>query len=266
MRILLAGNDAINRHEVIVANGHTVYHAKDLDEIEFQVRAVPMDVMILDLESMAGGLERLNSWRQRGVPFDILVLARSGIEATRALSAGADVAVAKPCADAELLARLRALWRRDVHYSQKKVLRMFDLEIDPVGRRVTRAGRSIHLTPSEFQLLRILARHQGQTVSRESLSQIFHQRVTEGRSNIVDVYVFHLRRKIDRDFALPLILTVWSEGYQFRAEPKAKPRTANPITYAARSLPRHACLADTRCKSLPLPTAAPTTELFDVGI
>lgn len=98
-----------------------------------------------------------------------------------------------------------------------RVLRVHDLEIDPSTRKVRRAGRLIRLTSREFELLQLLACHQGRVVSRSMIREHIYDGERRFRSNVVDVYIRYLRRKIDEGFDKPLILTHWGKGYMLCA-------------------------------------------------
>jgi two-component system OmpR family response regulator len=130
----------------------------------------------------------------------------------RGLDAGADDYLVKPFAFGELLARLRALVRR-TPAERPAVLEVGDLVIDPATRAVRRADRSVELTAREFAVLEFLARHAGDVVSRTELIEHVWDRNFEGGSNIVDVYVGYLRKKLERPFGRPLIRTVRGAGY-----------------------------------------------------
>lgn len=186
--------------------------------IEFALSA-PYDAIILDiLLPKKDGFQVCAELRRRGLRTPILMLtARGAVEdRVRGLDTGADDYLMKPFAFAELLARVRALLRRPA-VALPTLLQVGDLTLDPVTRRVERAGRPIELTPREFSLLELLMRHPGQVLSRTQIAEhvwnynFFHQ------SNVVDVYVRYLRRKIDDGFQPRLIHTVRGVGYKIEA-------------------------------------------------
>jgi two-component system, OmpR family, response regulator len=200
--------------------GFAVDVAYDGEEGDYKGRSAQYDVVILDLMlPKEDGLSLLQRWRRQGVKTHVLVLtARGAIEdKVRGLNLGADDYLTKPFELNELLARLRALVRRE-HQVKDPVLRVNDLEIDTAARTVKRGGRPIHLTPREFALLQFLAYHRGKVVSRSMIWDHLYDETDETTSNVVDVYIRYLRNKIDKDFNPPLILTRWGEGYMMRGD------------------------------------------------
>jgi len=135
----------------------------------------------------------------------------------RGLRAGGDDYLVKPFAFAELLARIEALARRSDSVVKEVVLRVGDLEVDLVSRLVTRSGRKIELLPREFKLLEYLVRNQGQVVPRAMLLQHVWDLHFDPTTNIIDVYVGRVRRKVDAAQAYPLIHTIRGVGFCVRA-------------------------------------------------
>jgi two-component system, OmpR family, response regulator len=182
---------------------------------EFEYGAVVLDVNI----PQPDGFAVCEQLRAQGVWVPVLLLTgRDGIEdRVRGLDAGADDYLAKPFAFEELLARLRALTRRgDVE--RPTVLEVGDLRLDPATRSVSRAGRPVELTAKEFALLESMMRRPGQVLSRTDLLEEAWDFAFEPESNVVDVYVGYLRRKIDRPFDRRSIETVRGVGYRLRAD------------------------------------------------
>jgi len=200
--------------------GFAVDTAYDGEEGNYKAETANYDVIILDLMlPKEDGLSLLQRWRRAGMKTHVLVLtARGSIEdKVKGLDLGADDYLTKPFQLEELLARLRALIRRD-HQVKDPVLRIHDLEIDTASKTVKRAGQAIHLTPREFALLQFLAYHRGRVVTRSMIWEHLYDEHDENTSNVVDVYIRYLRTKIDKGFDPPLILTRWGEGYMLRGD------------------------------------------------
>jgi DNA-binding response OmpR family regulator len=166
------------------------------------------------------GLEVLAELRRAGRTVPVLILtARDAIEdRVLGLDAGADDYLVKPFAFAELLARLRVLLRRG-HGGQETVLRAGDLEMDLVRRRVARGGVEVELTQREFELLEYLLRHKNATVTRDMLGHDVWKEPGHALTNVIDVYVTMLRRKVERPGQTPLIHTLRGVGYSLREPP-----------------------------------------------
>jgi DNA-binding response OmpR family regulator len=154
--------------------------------------------------------------RAEGIATPLLVLtARDAVEdRIRGLDSGADDYLIKPFADDELNARLRALLRRADRPPLPNTLRIGTLEIDPKARLVTIAQELLELGSTEFRLLELLARHRGTTLSRAQILEKVWEYDFQGFSNIVDVYVSQLRRKLKRMNSTAMIVTVWGVGYK----------------------------------------------------
>jgi DNA-binding response OmpR family regulator len=199
--------------------GFTVDLARNEDEGYDKSWQVDYDVIILDLMVLLGGLSLLQKWRQAGLTTPVMALAAPERceDKIRSLEWGADDCLTKPFDFEELLARLRALTRRN-GLLEEPVLRVGDLEINTAVRSVKRSGRSIYLTPREFSLLQFLAAHKGKVVSRSMIRENLYNDTQENTSNVVDVYIRYLRKKIDKGFTRPLILTRWGQGYLLRGE------------------------------------------------
>ena len=180
----------------------------------------PYDAILLDL-MLPGkdGLSVLRELRAGGRATPLLILsAREELEdRLRGLDAGADDYLPKPFAFAELLARLRALLRRGT--ARASAIRVADLEIDLVTRKVQRAGRSIELTAKEFALLEYLGRHAGEVVTRTMIAEHVWDMNFDSFSNVIDVYIRYLRRKIDDPFEPKLIHTRRGIGYLLSEQP-----------------------------------------------
>ena len=178
------------------------------------------DLVILDLMLPGrSGLEVLSTIRKRGLQTPVLILtARDAVEdRVLGLDCGADDYLVKPFAFAELLARIRALLRRG-RTDQVLKLKLADLELDLVSRRVTRAGQTLHVTAREFELLEYLLRHAGHTVSREMLARDVWQDPFRDATvdNLIDVHIARLRKKIDDSFERKLLKTIRGVGFALR--------------------------------------------------
>src|SRR5262245_8943407 len=204
----------------LIETGYAVDVATDGEEALDYVRAAAYDAIVLDLMlPKIHGLRVLEAIRHRGVKTPVLILtARDAVEdRVRGLDFGADDYLVKPFAFPELLARLRALLRRPAQLLDP-VLRVGDLELDTVRHEVRRRGRLIDLSPREFALLEHLMRHAGQVLTRTQIAESVWNFDFVSESNVVDVYVGYLRRKLQRDSAASLLYTVRGVGYCLSAE------------------------------------------------
>jgi two-component system, OmpR family, copper resistance phosphate regulon response regulator CusR len=180
------------------------------------------DVILLDVMLPDGdGIQVCRNLRSRGLETPILMLTAlaSTLDKVAGLEAGADDYLTKPFEFEELLARVRALLRRG-EAQAGAVLRFDDIEMDLVRRQVVRAGQRIRLTTKEFALLEYLIRNPGRVLSRAEISAQVWDMEFDSESNVIDVYISMLRRKIDRDFPRPVIHTIVGAGYVLsRANP-----------------------------------------------
>jgi two-component system, OmpR family, response regulator MprA len=209
--------DAVGR--ALRLHGFTVSAAPDGVEALALLAREPTDVVVLDV-NMPGvdGFSLTRRLRDDGIDTPILLLtARDQVDDRVAgLDVGADDYLVKPFALEELLARLRALLRRAATADDgPSVIRIGDLEIRPASLEVRRAGRTLELSPTERELLLVFAEHADQVLSREQLVDRVWGTSTEG-SNVVDVYVGYLRRKLEAEGEPRLLHTVRGAGYVLR--------------------------------------------------
>jgi DNA-binding response OmpR family regulator len=183
------------------------------------------DAIILDrILPGLDGVDVCGSWRRDKVRTPILMLtARREIDdRVEGLNAGADDYLTKPFAFAELVARIRALGRREREL-RTEVLAFEDLTLDPVGHYVSRNGQRIDLTPREYRILELFLRHPGQVLTRDQIADRAWDLGTDLASNVVDVFVHTLRGKIDGPFDMKLLQTVRGSGYVMRAPLRTHP-------------------------------------------
>jgi two-component system OmpR family response regulator len=176
---------------------------------------ITIDRMLPDLD----GIAVMRQLRDDGVATPVLIVSALGEvdDRVRGLRAGGDDYLVKPFSFVELLARVEALGRRSDTIVKETMLRVGDLAIDLMSRSASRRGKDIFLLPREFQLLEYLVRNEGRVVSRAMLLQHVWDLHFDPSTNIIDVYVGRVRRKVDGQQAYPLIHTVRGIGYCLRA-------------------------------------------------
>ncbi|HUT26377.1 MAG TPA: response regulator transcription factor [Sumerlaeia bacterium] len=202
-------------------SGYAVDVSRDGEEGLWYAETNDYDAIILDI-MLPGidGLAILRRLREAGRNTPVLLLtARTAVEdRVEGLDTGADDYLTKPFALQELLSRIRALVRRCYNRRSPNV-EVGDLRIDTVRRSVERAGRAVSLTPREYALLEYLASRPGEVVSRTEIWEHIYEFRSEATSNVVDVYISFLRKKIDSDSDKPLIHTRRGEGYVLEERP-----------------------------------------------
>jgi len=225
MRILVVEDDgplATFVRKGLEAEHYAVDTAGDGEQARVMALEADYDLLILDLNlPRLDGLEVLHAVRGKKPSLPVLVLtARSRIEdRVQALDAGADDCLIKPFSFTEMSARVRALLRRGPR-TVDTVLHIADLELDRVERKVKRAGKYIELTSKEFALLEYLLRNAGRRVTRSMIIEHVWNLSFDTSTNIVDVYVNYLRKKVDEGFTPRLIHTVRGVGYELGCRPE----------------------------------------------
>jgi len=225
MKLLLIEDD--RRAAEYVANGlrecgHGVDHAADGAEGLTLALASRYDVIVADrMLPYMDGLAVVQALRAQGVTTPILILSALAQvdDRVKGLRAGGDDYLTKPFAFSELLARIEVLPRRAGAQEAVTRLKVADLEMDLVARKVTRGGQLLDLTAREFRLLEFLMRHAGRVVTRTMLLENVWDLYFDPQTNVIDVHVSRLRQAVDRGFAQPLIHTVRGSGYVLEERP-----------------------------------------------
>jgi heavy metal response regulator len=200
-------------------SGYSVDTARDGEEAVQWPSVAEFDVIILDVMlPLMDGLEVCRTLRSQGIRTPILMLtARDAVEdLVLGLDSGADDYLVKPFAFAELLARVRALIRREP-VLLSNTLQVGDLVMDTVTRQVTRSGANIELTAKEYSLLEYLMRHPNQVLSRTVIAEHIWNYDFANATNVIDVHVKNLRKKLDEGHETKLIHTVRGAGYRISA-------------------------------------------------
>jgi two-component system, OmpR family, response regulator len=222
-RILVMEDDpetAAQIVESLATSGYQVDLA--VDGSDGLSRGRSSDYAVMTIDRMLPGIDGISvirRLREGGIVTPALIISALGEvdDRVRGLRAGGDDYLVKPFAFAELLARVEALARRSATVVKETVLRVGDLELDLVSRTASRGGREIGLLPREFQVLEYLVRNEGQVVPRAMLLQHVWDLHHDSTTNIIDVYVGRVRRKIDDRQAYPLIHTIRGVGFCVRA-------------------------------------------------
>jgi DNA-binding response OmpR family regulator len=205
---------------ILATEGYQVRSAQDGETGLIEALDHGPDLVILDV-GLPGksGVEVARELRTRGFRAPMLMLtAFSSIsDKVSGLDAGADDYLPKPFEFPELLARVKALLRRAAITAESSVLRVRDLTLDPISRRVERNGRAIELTQKEYALLEYLMRNTGRVLSRQMISEHVWKQQIDPLTNVVDVYINYLRKKLEDDRDNPLIRTVRRSGYVLKA-------------------------------------------------
>jgi len=200
----------------LVECGYAVDVAYDGEGALDWVGAAEFDIIILDVMlPVRSGIDVCQQLRRQGVQTPVLMLtARDAVEdRVRGLDSGADDYLVKPFAFAELLARLRALTRREPSLKGTR-LQVGDLMLDSATREVARGGTTVSLTSREYALLEYLMRHPNQVLTRTMIAEHVWNYDFDNATNVIDVHIWNLRRKIDDPFPTKLIHTVRGAGYR----------------------------------------------------
>jgi two-component system OmpR family response regulator len=243
-RILVIEDDRETAEQLVdslATSGYQVDLAVDGNDGLSRGRSAEYAVMTVD-RMLPGidGIAVIQRLREDGIVTPALIVSALGEidDRVRGLRAGGDDYLVKPFAMAELLARVEALARRSDTVVKETVLRVGDLELDLVSRAVSRSFREIELLPREFQVLEYLVRNEGQVVPRAMLLQHVWDLHFDPTTNIIDVYVGRVRRKVDGQQAYPLIHTVRGVGYCVRGQYRRYGRKVQVSVLAACTLDR----------------------------
>lgn len=202
----------------LAEEGYAVDVAYDGEEGLFLAENEPLDLMILDIMlPLLDGIAILKRIRKKGIRTPVLLLtARDAVtDKVAGLDSGADDYLTKPFSFEELLARIRALLRRDADVGSS-VIAVEDLTIDMAARQVQRGGREIQLSAREYALLEYLALNKNKALSRTTLSEHLYDHDFDLDSNVIDVFINRIRNKVDRGFGKPLIHTLRGTGYMLK--------------------------------------------------
>lgn len=220
MRLLLV-EDHVPLADELLANltrqGYAVDWLADGRDAAYQGATEPYDLIILDL-GLPGrpGLEVLREWRAASLATPVLILTARGSWAERieGLKAGADDYLSKPFHPEELQLRIQALLRRANGLANQPTLEAAGLQLDEARQCVSRSGQEIDLTAAEFRLLRYFMLHSGKILSKSQLNEHLYDGESERDSNVIEVHVNHLRRKLGRE----VIETRRGQGYRFTGD------------------------------------------------
>jgi len=205
-------------HRGLSEEGYDVLATTTGEDGYYKATTEDVDLLILDVMlPMRDGFQVLHDLREHGFAKPVLMLTALDAvdDRVRGLDEGADDYLAKPFAFAELLARIRALLRRELG-GRELVLRADTLEVNLLSRRVLRDGEEVDLTKREFELLEYLLRHKNASVTRDMIARDVWKEPTGSLTNVIDVYINGLRKKVERSGTTQLIQTVRGIGYALR--------------------------------------------------
>jgi two-component system OmpR family response regulator len=234
-RILVVEDDPTTAQQLVATLETCGYHVDlALDGNDGLRLGLSASYVVMAIDRLLPGIDGLavaRRLREAGITTPVLIISALGDidDRVRGLR-GSDDYLVKPFAFEELLARLEALERRSTDVVKETILRVGDLELDLVSRTANRSGKEINLLPREFQVLEYLVRNEGQVVSRAMLLRHVWNLQFDPTTNIVDVYVARVRRKLDSQHSYPLIHTIRGVGFcirthypNFNAEPHRDP-------------------------------------------
>jgi two-component system, OmpR family, copper resistance phosphate regulon response regulator CusR len=231
MRILVAEDDAPLRdflHQRLQEEHFSVQVVSSRSEAQRLAVDQAYDLVLLDLDLQGeDSLEIIHGIRSKKPDLPVLIVTGKNIveDRVRGLDAGADDYIAKPFAFVELVARIRAVLRRG-NRPGRAILQVDDLELDRITHTVQRHGYPIELSPKEFSLLEFLMRQAGHPVSRSAIVEQVWKLNFDSMTNVVDVYINYLRRKVDSGHERPLIRTIRGVGYQIGGNGRLSRRLA----------------------------------------
>jgi len=224
MRLLIVEDEDALRAQVqnqLRQAGYAVDAAANGKDGLYLGKTYPFDLAVVDLGlPEVSGIEIIRSWRSAGIKFPILILTARGRwqDKVEGLDAGADDYLVKPFHVEELLARIKALLRRAVGVAQPKIL-CGPIELDSAAQAVQVNGRLLELTAYEYKVLEYLMLHPGKVVSKTELTEHIYDQDFDRDSNVIEVFIGRLRRKLDPDNRLLPIETLRGRGYRFTLEP-----------------------------------------------
>lgn len=224
MRILVVEDDSETAENIVEGLSYAGHSAMFVSRGDTGLKIATtrqFDILIIDrmLPGM-DGLSLIKALRGANIETPVLCLtALDGIEdRVLGLEAGADDYLAKPFGFSELLARVNAVTRRSNRNQTETVIRVGDLELDRITRKVTRGGKPIELLPREFAMLELLAQHSGRVVTRAMLLKHVWGFNFEPKTSLVDTHMSRLRRKIDKPFDVSMLQTIRGKGYRLDSE------------------------------------------------
>ncbi len=223
MRVLILEDETVLREQLramLTDAGFAVDVAADGREGQYLGDEIPFDLAVVDL-GLPGkdGIAVIRAWREAGRDFPVLILTARGRweEKVEGLEAGADDYLTKPFHEAELLARIRALLRRAAGKANP-VIRSGPVALDTRSQTVTLNGAPVELTAYEYRVLEYLLLHAGEVVSKTDLTEHLYAQDFDRDSNVIEVFIGRLRKKLDPDNAWKPIETLRGRGYRWRAE------------------------------------------------